>query len=539
MTPPLRRVAGLVAAPTLVLGALSALPVASAQAAAPDPAPVAAGAAWLQSQLTDGLIVNSAFDDGPFNDYGLSVDTALALAAVGGHDATVDEVSAAVAANVNAYVGDGTTESYAGALGKAAVLARTAGDDPGDFGGVDLIDRLEARVSGSAATLGRIQDASTFGDFANTFGQTFAVRALESAGSPEADAATGYLIAQQCDEGFFRQDFTAFDAADQDCDADPAAEASVDATALAVLALLPQDDESEAKDAIDAAVAWLKGRQDDNGAFASGPDIPTPNSNSTGLAGWALGEAGETAAAERAAAYVRAFQVDETAPCRTALADQEGAVAYDGAALVAGRKDGITVALQDQWRRASVQAVPALRWAPDSALLPPSISDPAPRFYRAGERVTLHASQQVPGDTVCFHLGNRLRTLAPVRLDGSALIRTKLPAGTATRTYRFSTDEDKGALVARYRVLDATKLKVSLKRAVRAGGTQVVRISGLVKGERFRAVLRGKKVAQGVTKAKGKAVARFKVGKKTGPVRVLVLGEFKNRRASRAFTITR
>jgi hypothetical protein len=537
----LRRATGLVAVPGLALALLTAVPSAPTHAAEPDPAPVAAGAAWLESQLTDGLIVNTAFGD-PFNDYGLSIDTALALQAVGGHTETVEEVSAAVSEDIGSYVGDGTTESYAGSLAKAAVLADAAGDDPTSFGGVDLIGRLEARVSDTGATLGRIQDASEFGDFANTFGQTFAVRALDESGSTEAEAATEFLVAQQCtgeDEGFFRQDFAAIDAPGQACDDAESPEPSTDATALAVLALLPQADDTDVQAAIDAAVTWLVEEQAGNGSFGSGADIPAPNSNSTGLAGWALGEAGETDAAERAAAYVRAFQVDESAPCSTALSDSEGAIAYDGPALTAGRKDGITVALEDQWRRASAQALPALRWAPAEPIDPPSISDPPHRYFRPGERVTLHADVQTPGDTVCFFLGQRLRTLAPVRTDGSATLSTRLPDGTATRTYRFSTDEVEKEIVARYRVLDATKLRLELRREVARGGTQVVKIRGLAEGERFRAILRGKRVDAGRANDKGRAVARFGVGRTTGPVRVLVLGEFTNRRASRAFTVTR
>ncbi len=546
----LRRATGLVAVPGLVLAALSALPATPASAAEPDPAPVAAGAAWLEAELTDGVLHNDQFDS---NDYGLTLDAGLALLEVGGHDATVDAISDTVAKHVAdpgeefPYLGDGTTESYAGALAKAAVFARAVGDDPTSFGGVDLVETLEKRVSTDGVTAGRIQDLSAFGDFANVFGQTFAVRALDEAGSSLTSSVTEFLIAQQCTgdgEGFFRQDFAPVPGPEEEppaqaCDDAANPEPSTDATALAVLALLPQADDTDVQESIDAAVAWLVEEQAGNGSFGSGALIPTPNSNSTGLAGWALGEAGATEAAERAAAYVRAFQVDESAPCSTALADSEGAIAYDGAALTAGRKDGITDALQDQWRRASVQALPALRWAPDAPIDVPSISDPPFRYFRAGERVTLHANLQTPGDTVCFFLGKRLRALAPVLADGSATLSTRLPKGTATRTYRFSTDEVAKGLVASYSVLDATRLRLDLKREVAAGGTQVVKIRGLAKGERFRAILRGKKVDAGLAGAKGRAVARFKVGKTAGPVRVLVLGEFKNRRASRAFTVTR
>ena len=464
-SPRLRRALGLTAVPALALSTLAALPSAPANAAEPDPLPLAAGTGWLKAQLTDGLVLNTAFDD-PFNDYGLSVDVGLALNEVGSEGATIDAISTALAEEIGGYVGDGTTESYAGSLAKAAVFAQTAGDDPAAYGGVDLIDRLEARVSDAGATLGRIQDASAFGDFANTFGQTFAARALDEAGSSEAEAATEYLIAQQCDEGFFRQDFAALDAADQDCDADPSAAPSTDVTALAVLALLPQADDTDVQAVIDAATAWLVSEQAANGSFGSGDDIPTPNTNSTGLAGWALGEAGETAAAEKAAFFVRALQVDEPEPCATALNDDQGAIAYDVAALATGREDGITVQLEDQWRRASAQALPALRWATGDA---GAASDIELRpFYQAGQRVQLTANGFVPGDTVCFHRGSKVVGLAVVGLDGGAKLGVTLPKGTAKRTYSSNSDQSEGQPLV-FHVLDETKLQVELKPQGRQG----------------------------------------------------------------------
>lgn len=533
-----RRAVGLVAVPALALSTLAALPAGSASAAEPDPAPVAAGATWLESQLTDGLIVNTAFGD-PFNDYGLSIDSGLALAAVGGHDATVDQISAAVAANISGYVGNGTTESYAGSLAKAAVLADTAGDDPTSFGGVDLIDRLEARVSDTGVTIGRIQDASEFGDFANSFGQTFAVRALEAAGSTEAEAATEFLVAQQCDEGFFRQDFAAVDAADQDCDADPNAAPSVDVTALAVLALLPQADDTDVDAVVDDAVAWLVSQQSEAaGWFTSGDDIPVANANSTGLAGWALGDAGQELPAQKAAAFVRLLQVDEPAPCESALNDDQGAIAYDGAALRAGRRDGITVPLQDQWRRASAQALPVLQWAPDSAVGAGTIVDDFRRYHQPGDHVNVSAADRTPGETVCFTLKGAAAGFGGADLGGVTNGRVTLPKGTARRTYAWTDGEDQGGSRS-FTVLDAKRIPVELAARVARGERQVVRIRGLAPFEEYQVKAGGKRVGDGQTSAKGRAVVRFTAGKKPGDVKVVVLGQFKNRRATKTFSVTR
>ncbi len=538
-SPRLRRVCGLIAVPALALSSFAALTAAPANAAEPDPAPVVAGASWLKSQLTDGLVYNPNF--GGFNDYGLSVDVGLALGAVGGEDATLDEISTALADEIAGYVGDGTTESYAGSLAKAAVFATTAGDDPASYGGVDLVDRLEQRVSDTGATLGRIQDASEFGDFANVFGQTFAARALESAGSTEAEAATEFLIAQQCTgegAGFFRPDFAAVDAPDQSCDADPNAAPSTDVTALAVLALLPQADDTDVQAVIDDAVAWLVDEQASNGSFGSGSEIPTANTNSTGLAGWALGEAGAELAAQKAAGYVRAFQVDEPAPCETELNDEAGAVSYDPTALVTGRKDGITIEQQDQWRRASAQALPVLQWAPDSAVGGVTIVDDFRRFHQPGDRVVVTAGQRTPGETVCFTLRGAAAGFGATDLGGLARGTVTLPSGTARRGYAWTDGEEAGSARS-FHVLDAKRLPIQLKSRVVKGGNQVVKIRGLATGESFTVIYRGKRVDRGTANAKHRGVARFSVGKKPGRVKVVVLGEFKNRRAAQGFVVTR
>ena len=54
--------------------------------------------------------------------------------------------------------------------------------------------------------------------------------------------------------------------------------------------------------------------------------------------------------ASRAAAWVRNLE------------RHNGAIAYDKAAFRAAKKDGITSATRDQWRRATTQAGPALRY---------------------------------------------------------------------------------------------------------------------------------------------------------------------------------
>ena len=294
------------AAATLVTGMTSAP---AGAASTYDPAPAKSGAAWLSDQVTDGLVHNEQYD---FDDVGLSIDVALGLDAAGKKPTVVKAITKAVAKNVAFYTAFAPSV-YAGPTAKAAVLALSQDKNPRAFGGVDLVAQLEARVATTAPITGRIEDAfdptdEFGGDFANVIGQAYAAQALSLVGSAKATSATAFLLAQQCDKGYFRQYFTADKTrTDQSCQGAPRAErgASTDATALAVLAL--QDVKgSKAKGAVKKAVEWLIYTP-----AAATVGSPTPgrlapyNTNSTGLAGWALGEAGATKQAEHAAGAVR------------------------------------------------------------------------------------------------------------------------------------------------------------------------------------------------------------------------------------------
>ena len=226
------------AAATLVTGMTSAP---AGAASTYDPAPAKSGAAWLSDQVTDGLVHNEQYD---FDDVGLSIDVALGLDAAGKKPTVVKAITKAVAKNVAFYTAFAPSV-YAGPTAKAAVLALSQDKNPHAFGGVDLVAQLEARVATAAPITGRIEDAfdptdEFGGDFANVIGQAYAAQALSLVGSAKATSATAFLLAQQCDKGYFRQYFTADKTrADQSCQGAPRAErgASTDATALAVLAL--------------------------------------------------------------------------------------------------------------------------------------------------------------------------------------------------------------------------------------------------------------------------------------------------------------
>jgi len=318
---------------------------------------------WLERQLTNGLIHNDQFD---FDDYGLTADTALGLAAIGGQRATVREIRKALARHVDSWttaVDFGGDDVYAGSTAKAVVVAQTTGADPRDFGNVNLVSRLNHRVSGAKPIAGRIEDRSE-SDFANTIGQAFAAQGLSVAGSGKADEAVRFLLKQQCSNGFFRLSFAGKAAADQTCDGGDKESSSpdTDVTALAVLSLqsLPRKT-AKVRSAVADAVGWLKRRQQGNGSFGGGTATEASNANSTGLAGWALGDAGACGSAAKAAEWVRTLQVAGDVS-GTPLAGEKGGIAYDRDRLAAGKSGGIGTEDRDQWRRATSQAAPALSY---------------------------------------------------------------------------------------------------------------------------------------------------------------------------------
>lgn len=320
-------------------------------------------ARWLERQLTDGLIHNDQYG---FDDYGLTADVGIALDYIGGRRGTVREIARALARNVDSWTTGadfGTDDIYAGSVAKAVVLAQSAERNPRTFGGVNLVKRLNARVSTTAPYVGRIEDKGAT-DYANTIGQVFATVGLADAGSKRAADVRRFLLRQQCSQGFFRLNFAAKDDPKQGCDAGTRAESApdTDVTALAVLGLnaLPKRG-PKVRAAVADAVGWLKRTQLRNGSHGGGTGTEASNSNSTGLAAWALGDHGACRKAVKAARWVRELQVRGDVS-GTPLAGEKGAIAYNRAAYQTAQTDGITTETRDQWRRATAQAGPALRF---------------------------------------------------------------------------------------------------------------------------------------------------------------------------------
>lgn len=502
----------------------SVLAVSPAEAFTYDPQPAASAGDWLTGQLTSGLLHNNNF--GGFDDYGLSIDAALALAALGGHDATVRDISDAVAAHIGAYTGTGG-EVYAGAMAKAAVLAQTAGADATSYGGTNLIAQLESTVSSAAPINGRLVDASSFGDYANTLGQAFAANSLERAGATKATSVTDFLLKQQCSSGYFRLNFTASKTATKQSCVDGVDTADADATAVSVLQLSPQSADARVAAALARAKTWLRAQQRCDGSFGGGTSTTGSNANSTGLAAWTLGD---SPASRQAAVWLRAHQAT-AADSSNSLARQAGAIAYDNAGLATGRSKGITDANSDQWRRATAQSTPGIRWYSTDPT--PAIALTGPTGYvRAGTRAVMTASGAAAGTVLCV----TGPSTSARRVVGSApwIARVTLPAGTATRSYTVR-DAFGHSDAAMLKVLGAKKLRVTTSRhRVKRSRYVTVTVSGLAPREWARIAYRGRFLRSGHATWSGKFTAALNVGRHKGKRTFTGYGQFRDIRRGTA-----
>ena len=435
MPHPVRTTVATLATAALTAGVLAAPALTAPAAAAPtsnrtDDMPSKSAAKWLSKEFNEGIMVG---EFGP--DYGLTIDAGIAMSVAGGFNREVRIVAGAIAPKLGEYVGDGEKESYSGALGKAATYARVAGYNPTNYGGVNLITRLEDRVANAdaGATAGRISDKSEFGDFANVIGQSYAVRALSLANSAEAFAARDYLLKQQCPSGYFRLNFAKADAADQTC-ADGAAgsEADPDATSLAIINLLESQDRTPAvQDSLNRAGAWLAARQRKSGAIRGAGGTAVINTNSTGLGGYALGMLDYRTAASKAAVWVRRLQPVDKYQCKSALSPDTGAVAYRKDAINAAKTKGITEAARDQWRRATSQAVLGLQYAP--AAKDELRMESARKRGVAGSRPQFRAYGVAPGERACMQVKGDFRRIIGKRTGEKVVRKLQLPTGNRKR----------------------------------------------------------------------------------------------------------
>lgn len=316
---------------------------AAGPATSSDPTLVAAH--YLEQQLVATGFVLQSFG---YPDLGLTADAILALDAAGtGQDAAAAATQILVDDPV-AYTGFGDPkEVYAGAVAKLLNVAVAQGIDPGSVGGFDLVSTL----TGLEQTNGRFSDVSAYGDYSNTFGQSFALIGLERAGEPVSAEARGYLLAQQCPGGGFKL-YMDDAGCTQDADADP------DATAMAVQALVAV---GGAATQVDDALDYLTSIQGASGGVSS--PAQGVNGNSTGLAGQAFLAGGRTARARAAVGYLTDLQYGCSFPAAI-----RGGIAYDQESYDAQQAAGKAATPVDVDRRSTAQALLALAGTPLAAV---------------------------------------------------------------------------------------------------------------------------------------------------------------------------
>ncbi|MFI6586312.1 peptidase [Embleya sp. NPDC050493] len=322
----------------LLLAAATAVVPATADAAAPAPADQSAtasilagnrtraAAGWLAGQLVDGERFETTFDGVTYPDQGLTIDAILAFAAAGVADQSGAKATTWLARPeiLSGYIGDGTTNAYAGATAKLLLAAEVRGANPSNFGGVDLPTRLRSLQESS----GRFTDTSPWGDYSNTFSQSLALLALDRTPAGAPTAAVDFLAGAHCADGGFPLNFGL-----ATCTSD------ADSTAMSVQALVATGRQQEAT----AGLNWLAAHQLSDGGFGT-PGATTSNANSTGLAGQALLSSWRVVPGLTA----RHFLIQRQVGCSATPATR-GAIAYDATGF-----DPSTAT------RATAQAIPGL-----------------------------------------------------------------------------------------------------------------------------------------------------------------------------------
>lgn len=492
------RAAALLAGGALAASGLGLAGPAPVAHAADTPAPEAtATAAWLDGQLVDGLLSG---------DVSRTMDFGLSLLASG---TDTPELLATINAGIDAKVDDYIAGAFSpnASNAKAAYYYQLAGGDPTKAAA--LVDKVETDVD----------DATGQIDGGTVYSQVWAVLALQLATSGEADDAEKALLQTQCTTG---ADVGSWG---YSCEGG----ADFDYTAYSILALLPFDEDPAASAAIDSAIAWLKSQTSADGGI--GETMWTPNNtNSTGLLAWALGEAGDPAAA-KSAAWVARHQLVRLTGCTSALDPEAGAIGYDATAVSNARADGeIAAPDRSQWTLASAQALAALGYLST----PTAGKVTAPTGYvQAGTNVTVKVSGLRAGQPGCLAGFGNAKPIA-----GPLTTTVKLPATTGNRVLALRWID--GSTTATIKALGAKTLSPRVTSArVRRGGTQTVLVNGLAPGERFSVRYAGRVVRTGTATSLGGVKASFRVGTSTGIKGVVVLGQFSNRRGSTTFRVVR
>ncbi len=437
-----------------VLALLGSLVVHPSPAMAVEGSRADAGLAWLAGELAarSGMLTVT-FGDDEYADPGLTIDAILAEVA-GGHrdDPAVAEAVAAVDAETFNYVNQFSlypADRAANATAKALLLQGVLGTDLGDT--VDLEPELRALMATVGDEIGRFNDTDLqgYGNYSNGLGQALALLALDRTSGGVPPEAVSFLLDQQCSDGGFRlyyfgyvTSYDPFETENSLTCTDPAT-ADVDASALALQALLAVPATPATEAAAASAVEFLLAAQQPSGGYLGDGAV---NANSTGLAAQALRAAGATQAADVAAAFVASLQSAECV--------EFGAIAYDAVAFSVG-----VDADRDQWIRASAQGVMGLGLAsyggigsvgPVSAGLaaftcpevvvvpPPTVTVSSPSVVAGGE-VTLRAAGFDGNEPVDITLYSDPIFLGSVVADAAGAVSTtvSIPADLEPGAHRI------------------------------------------------------------------------------------------------------
>lgn len=506
-----------------------------AQAAGTSSTPVDAAKTWLLGSLQSDLLPSSFGAN-----YGGSADASLSLAKIG-DTADAKAVATAIASHIDDYItGDAfgdANSTYAGAVAKAAVTLQTSGISTADVGSshVDLISKLEGQVQAS----GRIQDTSSYGDYENVLGQSYAVRALTTAGSSDASDVTEFLLSQQCSAGWFRQSFDNDGAStptgtDKSCADDATSTPSVDATATAVLALQPlAASNSTAATAVAHAVSWLLSVQAADGSWTDGSSAGVANTNSTGLAGQAIAAVdGTTAPVRHAATFVREQQLANVGSCTPFATASVGAIGHTSSDWTTGQ--GKAGAQSDDFWLPTAQALPILAYVPATAKL--TLTGPT-GFVSQGSRHTYRVSGDAGGAPVCV-TGGHAAVLKRIGLSGTTSLSIIERIGTDDRKIVVTDGTHSASTVTK--VLGTKTFKVRVAHSsIKRHQTDKVTITGLAAHEKVSIRWRGKTVKRATATSKGTYVYTLHVGGKLGKGGVGVTGQFANRGGASHITVTR
>jgi hypothetical protein len=193
------------AATSVVVGLALLTP---AGAAAPVPA-ARSGAEWLRRLVAEDGSVPTG--DGSA-DLGATASVTLALAAAGVGRSEVARATSYLKRHIDDYVVDDDGVDKAGALGKLALVARAAEEDPNAFGGTQPANRLIDRILATQTTSGLNSGLLADSGYPGLFTHSIAALGLATARRPTPQQAAGaasaaaFLVTQQCDDGGWQND---------------------------------------------------------------------------------------------------------------------------------------------------------------------------------------------------------------------------------------------------------------------------------------------------------------------------------------------